>query len=121
MENSICLFVYGTLRRRGIANHFLQDYQVKGEGIWVNGFAMYDAGWYPFVIPAEESAKIVGDLYEIPQQKIIELDEYEGPGYKKVYVEQLQALIYVKADLNSDGFPEVPGGDWLRHRITKNG
>lgn len=120
-EDGIRLFVYGTLRRRGVAKHFLQEYAVKEEGVWVSGFAMFDAGWYPFVVPAAENSRIVGDLYEIPQWKMAELDEYEGPGYTKSYLEKLQAFIYVKADGDATGFPKVPGGDWLEYWERKSG
>lgn len=115
------LFVYGTLRRRGAANHFLQDYRVKEEDVWIPGFAMYDAGWYPFAVPAELNSRIVGDVYEIPGWKIAELDRYEGVDYKMILLEEQKAFMYVKKDDNVAGFSRVSDGDWLKFWEEKNG
>lgn len=115
------LFVYGTLRRRGVANHYLLQYQVKEENIWLPGFAMYDAGWYPFVVPANGALKIVGDVYEIPEWKTSVLDDYEGPEYERIWLPELEAQIYIKADRQAKGFMKVEGGDWLRWWKEKNG
>ncbi len=117
----IRLFVYGTLRRRGVANYYLESFPLIEEGIWVNGFAMYDAGWYPFAVPDSKESQITGDIYEVPESKIPELDNYEGPEYKKILLEKWKALIYIKSDGISAGYQKVPDGDWLKYLKDKSG
>ena len=120
-EELVRLFVYGTLRRKGVANHFLEEYKVIEEDVWIAGFVMYDAGWYPFAVPADKNSKIVGDICQIPGWKIAELDKYEGPDYKMVHLEDFNASLYVKKDNAVTGFKRVPEGDWLKYWEEKNG
>jgi gamma-glutamylcyclotransferase (GGCT)/AIG2-like uncharacterized protein YtfP len=73
------LFVYGTLRREGTASHFLRDStllglaSVHGKVIQQNGSPGLIAG--DMLVP--------GDLFEISEELLSRLDDYEGPAYAR--------------------------------------
>ena len=85
------------------------------EGTRLKGYALYDAGWYPFAVPAIGSDSIVGDVFEVPEKRLTELDEYEGPDYKRVFLEEQQFFVYLKLNQDIKDFVQVESGDWLTY------
>lgn len=114
------LFVYGTLRKGGVAAHFLQRFPLIVPDATLTGLSLYDAGWYPYAVPAPESCSVKGDIFEIPESSLPGLDEYEGPEYKRVFLEKYQVLIYLKINSVTTGLPKVENGDWLTYWRKKN-
>lgn len=113
------LFVYGTLRKGGVAASYLLGQRLLQQNRQLPGFAMYDAGWYPFVIPAGPESVILGDVYEVDQSLMPTLDAYEGDGYVAHFLEQEKILLYLKADERTQGFEKVEEGDWLSYWENK--
>lgn len=85
------LFVYGTLRRSYMRlpvpmrqmrpPHVLDEHgKWSGEGV-LRGYALWDVGAYPGVVPAPDGA-VVGDLVDVSTMAgmLDVLDEYEGIG-----------------------------------------
>lgn len=71
------VFVYGTLMK-GEPNHrFLEDSKFLGVSA-IEGYDMYNVGWYPAIVPGEGT--IPGELYEVPEMDIKYLDGLEGEG-----------------------------------------
>lgn len=72
------LFVYGTLMSGQRAadkmseGHYIGDYRLDGYG-------MYNLGQYPGILPVEGES-VYGELYEISEDMIPALDEYEEEG-----------------------------------------
>ena len=73
---------------------------------------MHSFGPFPFVIEDPGKA-IIADVISMENRYIPDIDEYEGPEYKRIWDQHHQAYIYVKADNNPQGFPVVQGGNWL--------
>ena len=120
-EKKVRIFVYGTLRKRGLASHFLEKFPLVFPNATLKGFSLYDGGWYPFAVPASESCAIRGDVFEIPESILPQLDEYEGPEYKRISPENQELLIYVvKIGARVKGLPKVEEGDWLKYWEKKN-
>jgi len=74
------LFVYGTLRR-GQRNHrLIQDQRFLGEAKTKPLYRLLDLGQYPGLVPASpgQGQSIPGELYEVSQCAIAELDDFEG-------------------------------------------
>ena len=109
------LFVYGTLRKGGVAAHFLQKFPLVSQAVSLNGFSLYDGGWYPFAVPAPEPFSIIGDIFDVPDSSFPELDDYEGPEYRRIFLEDRKLLIYLKASPQTAGLVKVEGGDWLKY------
>lgn len=76
------VFVYGTLMNGEINNHYLENSTCLGPAT-INGYDMYNVGWYPAIIPGNNI--IIGELYQIPIEDMHSIDTLEGEGslYKK--------------------------------------
>ena len=105
------LFVYGTLRKEGVSHHLLGGATVLKEGLWLGGYSLYSAGWYPLAV-AEPGAKILGDVVEVPENQWPALDAYEGEGYERVLLKEKGFWLYRFLGTPM-GLPKVAGGDWL--------
>ena len=119
-SDKLRLFVYGTLRKGGVAADYLRGQRLLQQNMRLSGFAMYDAGWYPFVVPAGPGSLVSGDVYEVEKSLMPALDAYEGEGYVQYILEEEDLLLYIKADKDAEGFLQVMGGDWLMHWENKN-
>lgn len=85
MEFPIHLFVYGTLRKG--FNHSMAS-MLETNATWMgSGFIygdLYDLGSYPGIVLTNTMNKIIGDLFQVSSQKLLDsLDAYEGPEYIK--------------------------------------
>jgi len=71
------LFVYGTLKRGGRLHHHMEARGCKYlRDIELEGFKMYDFGWYPGIIPGDGAVK--GEVFDITEEMLVHLDEVEG-------------------------------------------
>jgi gamma-glutamylcyclotransferase (GGCT)/AIG2-like uncharacterized protein YtfP len=80
MENkTFNLFVYGTLKKNHTANHYLKDAKFIGNATTKDSiFDMKsNRGHYPFVF-LNGNKDIMGEIYEVPMEKLKDLDAYEG-------------------------------------------
>ncbi len=72
------IFVYGTLRR-GFGNHsFLNQSTFKGTATTVEKFTMFCSGQIPFVSRSQAISNIVGEVYEVDEHTLRNLDALEG-------------------------------------------
>jgi len=81
------LFTYGTLRR-GFHNPYSAMVRAQGEFVRETTVAgtIYLLDGYPGFVPVAGEKPVRGDLYSIPESLLEELDEYEGPAYRRVRV-----------------------------------
>jgi gamma-glutamylcyclotransferase (GGCT)/AIG2-like uncharacterized protein YtfP len=79
------LFVYGSLKR-GQANHGqLHAARFVAPVRTAARFALRMIDGYPALVPGDRS--IVGELYQLPTEAWLELDDFEGEGYQRTEVE----------------------------------
>jgi gamma-glutamylaminecyclotransferase len=73
------LFVYGTLKR-GERNHRLMaDQRFLGPAVTAAKYRVIDLGPHPVLIPdAEHGLSVTGELWEVSDCALDELDEFEG-------------------------------------------
>jgi gamma-glutamylcyclotransferase (GGCT)/AIG2-like uncharacterized protein YtfP len=76
----IRVFVYGTLMEN-CCNHegYLNGQKYLGQAV-LPGYALFNLGSYPGIIPDIEE-RVLGELYEINPQILKQLDILEGNGY----------------------------------------
>ena len=72
------LFVYGTLMSGQRASGYLDGCTLLGR-YTLPDFAMYDLGSYPGIVP-QKGGSVIGEVYQIPAERLPELDAYEGEG-----------------------------------------
>jgi len=71
------IFVYGTLRKGGAANHLMEESSWLGSAN-LSG-QLFKIDWYPGAIYKPGSNQfVVGDIYEVSAKTLSQLDHYEG-------------------------------------------
>ena len=86
------VFVYGTLKRGYLNNHWLGDSQFVSEATTKPLYSMYHNGSYPCLVNDKENGKpITGELFEVSDPAILEdLDRLEGVRVGLYKREQIQ-------------------------------
>ena len=118
------VFVYGSLRRgnagamsvRFPEARFVADGQVRGR--------LYDLGAYPGLLLDDSELRAIGEVYEVDEQTLFELDQFERSSdyiRKQVEVEHdnqhSRCWIYVP-DRGAEVFSGrqlIESGDWIKH------
>ncbi len=114
-------FTYGTLMKGQCREHVMDNCRYIGDAI-LNGYGLLELGNYPGAVPMD-GYRVFGEVYEIDEDKKIELDEIEGEGYLYAYRE---ADVDMDGKLIKAGFYEYlldngtyqtmePTGKWRKH------
>ena len=72
------VFVYGTLMSGEANSGYLQDSTFIGPAT-IEGYDMYDVGWYPAIIPGD--GLVIGELYQVSPNDIPAINGLEAEGY----------------------------------------
>lgn len=120
------VFVYGTLRRGGIrampdlfpAAKFAGTAKVDGN--------LYDMGAYPGLLLDESGSTVTGEVYEIDDEILLELDEIEASSNywrKQVKValgnQTMPCWVYGPKPEFYSLTTLIPSGDWIEYARTK--
>ncbi len=110
------LFVYGTLKRGFWNNALLKRAKFIGEGVTRERFKLYTVG-FPYAVPDSGGLPVKGEVYEVDQKTLSELDNLEGypVHYKRKPVKvklnsgrEVEALMYYREEPR--GIPIPPKG-----------
>lgn len=71
------ILVYGSLKRGGRLHHALEGSDFIGPAVAL-GFAMYDLGAFPGIVPHPQRSSIRGELYSVDADTLADLDRIEG-------------------------------------------
>ena len=118
------VFVYGTLRPGGSNGFRMDSFRWIGPAA-VNGH-LYKVSWYPGLVLDENAGKVIGDLYEVSENGLAILDDFEGSEYKRVWtavhnaIGEAQSAWLWEWNKPSEGLQLVSCGDWLmvNHSVT---
>ena len=120
------VFIYGTLRKGGRAHHLMKKALFKAHGSVSGRLVHVDE--YPGLIFCEDQ-QVHGELYEVGDSLLRELDRYEGcfesPAHyvrEKVVVllengESINAEVY-RFNLLEPHHERIIGGDWIKWKIA---
>ena len=102
------VFVYGTLKR-GCKNHDQLAGQVfVGSARSEPGYRLYNLGDYPgLVADATDSAGVVGEIWEVDEQALADLDTFEGVD-EGLYSRRPIPLLPPHAGLRVDAYVYLP-------------
>ena len=124
--NKHLVFVYGTLRRGGAGamsigfpnSKFIAEARVSG--------SLYDLGAYPGLLTNESNSLVIGEVYEVDDETLNELDEFEAASdYLRKQVEislgthRRMCWIY---EPNPEFYSHrtlITSGDWIEYAKTK--
>lgn len=120
MAHSIRLWVYGTLKRGGRLHDAMKGATFLGEYRTVGGYLLVRLESYPGLIRharGEMDSSVVGELYEVPEGLLENLDRIEGAPHlfrrESIDLEGLadpaEAYVY---QCTVAGKPVVPNGVW---------
>lgn len=109
------VFVYGTLRTGGSAGQRMAGGTLLGGG-FIRG-RLYQIDWYPGVVLDESGGPVTGEVFEVDDDQLAELDLYEGAEYRRT-------MVRVDGDVPPDAWiwewmgpldesKRIAGGDWL--------
>ncbi|WP_456419752.1 gamma-glutamylcyclotransferase family protein [Thermovibrio sp.] len=113
------VFVYGTLKRGFWNNALLKRARFIGKGITLEKFKLYTVG-FPYAVPDEEGLPLKGEVYEVDEKTLLELDNLEGYPihYKRKRVKvklntrkEVEALMYYRKEPR--GTPVPPKGKFF--------
>jgi gamma-glutamylcyclotransferase (GGCT)/AIG2-like uncharacterized protein YtfP len=78
MSETGFFFVYGTLKEGGHFAEGFNEFRVRSDKANLQGYNLYDLGWFPGIVPG--SGKVIGELheYENPDTVLKVMDRIEG-------------------------------------------
>ena len=75
------VFVYGTLRSGG-SNHFRMDGAEFISAATIRA-RLYRIDWYPGLVLDDAGDEVIGEIYQVSDELMKQLDAFEGPGYRR--------------------------------------
>jgi gamma-glutamylcyclotransferase (GGCT)/AIG2-like uncharacterized protein YtfP len=84
------IFVYGTLRKNFSNHSFLQTARFLGNAKTAKNYVMFTSGYIPFVSDTQSVCPIIGEVYEVDQVTLQNLDRLEY-GYTRKTISVLLA------------------------------
>lgn len=120
------VFVYGTLRRGGAGamsarfpgSKFVADAEVSG--------ALYDLGAHPGLLLGESDSPVVGEVYEVDDELLRELDDFEASSHYRRRRVEISLGADARACWVYEPSPEfyslrtlITSGDWIEYAATK--
>lgn len=124
--SSHLVFIYGTLRRGGDAAMSVRFPRAKFvSGAEVKG-TLYDLGPYPGLIFHESGSTITGEVYEVDDRLLSELDDFEASSnYLRKQIEvsigdQMRTCWTYQPNPETYSLTSViTSGDWINHARSK--
>ena len=124
--NKHLVFVYGTLRRGGAGAMSVRFPEAKFIGDAKVSGSLYDLGAYPGLLVDDSNSQVSGEVYEVNDETLNELDEFEASSnYRRKQVE-LSLGGCRKAGWTYEPDPEfysprtlITSGDWIEYAGTK--
>ena len=124
--NKHLVFVYGTLRRGGARSmsvrfpsaKFIADAEVSG--------SLYDLGAYPGLLLSESNSQVIGEVYEVDDEVLNELDDFEASTHYRRKPVEISLGTHRMAGWTYEPRPEfhplrtlIKSGDWIEYAGTK--
>jgi gamma-glutamylcyclotransferase (GGCT)/AIG2-like uncharacterized protein YtfP len=120
------VFVYGTLRRGGAGAMPIRFPKSKFIAAAKASGSLYDLGAYPGLVVDESKPLVVGEVYEVDDETLKELDDFEASSdylRKQVGISlggQKRMCWTYEPNPDSYSFPTlITSGDWIEYARTK--
>jgi gamma-glutamylcyclotransferase (GGCT)/AIG2-like uncharacterized protein YtfP len=124
--NKHLVFVYGTLRRGGAGAMSIRFPKSKFIGEANVSGSLYDLGAYPGVLLNESTSLVIGEVYEVGDEILNELDAFEASS--NYWRKQVEIALGADRKLcwTYEPHPEfhsprtlITSGDWVEYAKTK--
>jgi gamma-glutamylcyclotransferase (GGCT)/AIG2-like uncharacterized protein YtfP len=124
--NRHLVFVYGSLRRGGAGAMSLRFPDSKFIAEAKVGGSLYDLGAYPGLLLNESDSLVSGEVYEVDDELLNELDAFEATSdYRRKQVEislgtqRRMCWVYEPEPESYSLRTLIPSGDWMEYAKTK--
>ena|SRR6267142_1999054 len=124
--NRHLVFVYGTLRRgsaRAMSIRFPKSRFVAEAKV---GGSLFDLGAYPGFLLGDSNSLVVGEVYEVDDETLKELDDFESSSHywrKQLKIalgtQTKKCWIYAPNPDALSGHALITSGDWIEYVGTK--
>lgn len=112
------IFVYGTLKTGFCRNHCITQGKFVSEAITATKYKLFSCGTYPALIESPDGIAIKGEIWEINDEILENLDLIEGcdiglynrKGIEVVGFQDVQSYFYLRAVSELEDI----GDEWLR-------
>lgn len=126
--NKHLVFVYGTLRKGESNSHYLNEAECVEENCLIEG-TLYDTKCgYPALLQTKGKISVVGELYEVTDKELKQLDEledYHENGTNNLYERILakiqtpngerEVIVYVMNEAK-EHFTPIQENDWVSYQ-----
>jgi gamma-glutamylcyclotransferase (GGCT)/AIG2-like uncharacterized protein YtfP len=120
------VFVYGTLRRGGAGAMSLRFPGTKFVAEARVGGGLYDMGAYPGLLHGESDSSVVGEVYEVDEEILRELDDFEASSHylrRRVEIslgtDEKTCWVYEPDPEFHSRRTLITSGDWVEYAKTK--
>jgi gamma-glutamylcyclotransferase (GGCT)/AIG2-like uncharacterized protein YtfP len=119
------VFVYGTLRSGNASAMSVRFPEAKLVAAATVSGSLYDLGPYPGLLLGESNALVVGEVYEVDDETLNELDEFEAPSFYRRKGVEISVGSDSRTGWTYEPDPEsyslgtlIPSGDWIEYAAT---
>jgi gamma-glutamylcyclotransferase (GGCT)/AIG2-like uncharacterized protein YtfP len=105
--NSVFLFVYGTLKEGEPGHELMVNARFVGRVMKTHLRWIRDAE-YPSCIETQDPTDfVVGEIWEVPNEDLSLMDEYEGDNYVRKMLHDSNLYAYLLKDKTADEYVEI--------------
>jgi gamma-glutamylcyclotransferase (GGCT)/AIG2-like uncharacterized protein YtfP len=124
--NKHLVFVYGTLRRGGAGAMSVRFPGARFIGGAKVGGSLYDLGAYPGLLVNESNSSVIGEVYEVDDELLGQLDEFEASSHYRR--KQVEISLETRREVCWVYEPDpayyslrtlITSGDWMEYAGTK--
>lgn len=119
------LFIYGSLKRGFLLHRFLEGQKFLGEATTQPKYKLLSFGVYPELIQSAKGNGIKGEVWEVDDDCLADLDQMEGSaGYRRMKVELVTpfhnkvVMGYITNTKESKHCPDC-GTEWKKPKWEK--
>ena len=126
LMNKHLVFVYGTLRRGGGRAMSVRFPKAKFIAEATVSGSLYDLGAYPGLLVNESNSLVMGEVYEVDDEMLNELDDFEAASHYRRKQVEISLGQHRKVCWTYEPEPKfyaprtlITSGDWVEYAKTK--
>ncbi|MEL4304884.1 gamma-glutamylcyclotransferase family protein [Methanococcoides sp. LMO-2] len=118
------LFVYGTLKKGCCNHHLLENSVPVSEAFTEDRFRMLNLEYFPGVVKGKPVSRISGEVYDVVNETLDVLDEFEGKWFYREDVllgnGSKAAMYFLSAEVPCERYPVIGSGNWMDHPVSED-
>lgn len=116
------LFVYGSLKKGCSNHHLLEDSVLVSESFTDERFRMLNLEYFPGVVKGEPVSRISGEVYDVGNETLDVLDDFEGKWFYREDVlldnGSKAAMYFLSAQVPCERYSVIGSGNWMDYPVS---